>query len=255
MQPLASAHALRHSCTPRRGDYGTFKLYSGSAAKEELGTKLWKYLLDLHGRQGLYVVPVLALLGLCVSLKKVLDSTSRVESPGPVTIEGGKQTKTSRQQPEQQQQEEEGGNSELSVAPLALLSAYVFYMGVFHVLSNLPLVDLFYGVVARFWMQPNIIVFIWAGMGIDWLVDAVAAGLKGRVRSLVVMCFYAACAALVGVQLQRNYGLSDQSQARYFNQYARSLLEPLPRGAVLLLSYDMQWTSVRYMQVRAGVWC
>lgn len=52
-------------------------------------------------------------------------------------------------------------------APTALLVALVVYVVVFHWLSNLPLDDpLLFGVHARFWMQPNIIVFVFCGSGI-----------------------------------------------------------------------------------------
>ena len=42
--------------------------------------------------------------------------------------------------------------------------------------------------------------------------------------------------------------ISDQSKSFHFNQYATALLSPLPPNSLLLINYDMQWTSVRYMQ-------
>lgn len=52
-------------------------------------------------------------------------------------------------------------------APTALLVALGVYVAIFHWLSNLPLDDpLLFGVHARFWMQPNIIVFVFCGAGI-----------------------------------------------------------------------------------------
>lgn len=53
---------------------------------------------------------------------------------------------------------------------------------------------------------------------------------------------------LSACQLNRSYPMSDQSQAFYFRDYARALLAPLPADSLLLINYDMQWTSVRYMQ-------
>lgn len=57
-------------------------------------------------------------------------------------------------------------------APMALLVALAVYLFVFHWLSNMPLDDpLLFGVHARFWMQPNILVFVFCGVGIYWTFD------------------------------------------------------------------------------------
>jgi hypothetical protein len=51
----------------------------------------------------------------------------------------------------------------------ALIVTYFFYLFVFHYLSNLPLnEELLFGVQARFWMQPNAIFFLFAGIGFFW---------------------------------------------------------------------------------------
>lgn len=56
--------------------------------------------------------------------------------------------------------------------------------------------------------------------------------------------------ALLATALQIHLWLpsSNQSNAFYFRDYAKALLAPLPSNSVLLINYDMQWTSVRYMQ-------
>lgn len=52
-------------------------------------------------------------------------------------------------------------------APTALIAALAVYLIVFHWLSNMPLDDpLLFGIHARFWMQPNIVVFVFCGVGI-----------------------------------------------------------------------------------------
>ena len=59
-----------------------------------------------------------------------------------------------------------------SSAPMALVVALGVYLVVFHWLSNMPLDDpLLFGVHARFWMQPNILVFVFCGVGIYWTFD------------------------------------------------------------------------------------
>jgi hypothetical protein len=47
--------------------------------------------------------------------------------------------------------------------------------------------------------------------------------------------------------------ISDQSDAYHFKNYATALLSPLPPNSLLLINYDMQWTSVRYMQKCEGL--
>lgn len=207
--------------------------------------------MDLSTRQGLYILPFFALVGLLISVKHFLLGPSREAEAPTVILQSGRQNGKKNEEAQPDAENEKERRELLSLAPLALLSAYAFYMVVFHSLSNLPLVELFYGVVARFWMQPNIIVFIWVGVAIEWLFERAHAVTSGRLklRQAIVNTMYAACVALVVAQLWRNYKHVDQSHSRYFSQYARSLLEPLPRGAILLLSYDMQWTSVRYTQV------
>eukprot|EP01042_Synura_sphagnicola_P001191 gene1191-1345_t len=69
----------------------------------------------------------------------------------------------------------------------------------------------------------------------------------GRIFSLSIVI------VLVAAQIQRNYFISDQSQALHFRRYAAAILAPLPPGAVLLVNYDMQWTSIRYLQKCEGV--
>lgn len=57
-------------------------------------------------------------------------------------------------------------------APIALAVALAVYLIVFNWLSNMPLDDpLLFGVHARFWMQPNIVVFVFCGVGIYWTFD------------------------------------------------------------------------------------
>lgn len=58
---------------------------------------------------------------------------------------------------------------------------------------------------------------------------------------------------LVYLQFRKWYFLSDQSDSYYFNNYATALLSPLPPNSLLLINYDMQWTSVRYMQKCEGL--
>lgn len=60
--------------------------------------------------------------------------------------------------------------------------------------------------------------------------------------SIIISCF------CIYYQYKTWLYVSDQSDSFYFNKYATALLSPLPTNSLLLINYDMQWTSVRYMQ-------
>jgi hypothetical protein len=65
---------------------------------------------------------------------------------------------------------------------LALFGTLVFYFGVFHSLANLPLGDkLLFGIHQRFWMQPNVLFFCFAGAGFNFALY----GIDRAVVSLV----------------------------------------------------------------------
>lgn len=50
-----------------------------------------------------------------------------------------------------------------------------------------------------------------------------------------------------------NYIKVDLSDDIWFDYYARSVLENLPKNSLLVINYDQQWTSVRYLQECEGV--
>ena len=62
------------------------------------------------------------------------------------------------------------------------------------------------------------------------------------------------CASgLLAAQVYRWYHLCDQSSATYIQEYATSLISPLPKGALLFINYDLQWTALRYLQRCEGL--
>jgi hypothetical protein len=197
----------------RRADYGTFKLFSTNEVTEDAWTRIKFYLWDLLTREGLYIVLPIGLLGLWLTLQKRFVHGVHVKSVG-----------------------------------WLVASMLIFYTLVFHALSNLPLKEgLLYGVHMRFWQQPNIIVFIWSGIGLTFLFDFFTKPIAQsfKLQGIILVGFML---ALVGGQLYRWYELCDQSQAYYIINYANAILEPLPADAILLINFDLQWTSLRYLQ-------
>jgi hypothetical protein len=192
--------------------------------------------------------------------------------------------------------------NEAKLTPVVLLFVWMFYFAIFHSLANLPLGDkLLFGVHQRFWMQPNILLFAWAGVGFDYVtfgVEYLLAGVFSCMKSAMnkrskggarkgpatgagggkkstpsgshnsggeiggdanwyitgftkVVSFVVAVSFIL-VQYTEWETVSNQNKATYFKQYATALLAPLPQHAVVLINYDMQWTSARYMQQCEG---
>jgi hypothetical protein len=184
--------------------------------------------------------------------------------------------------------------AECAYTPLILLGTLAFYFAVFHSLSNLPLHDrLLYGVHQRFWMQPNILMFTFLGVGVNALLNTARYGLErlstsraeaagktgtGTSRSkspannaadsstsaaatssalkLAYPLLHTACWVIsvlaVIAQFRTWQPVLDMHENTHFADYARAVLAPLPANAILLINYDQQWTSVRYLQICEG---
>jgi hypothetical protein len=278
-----------------RKDYGTFQLFSGESGRNAEGflPRTHAFVADLSLVQAPpYIVPglfIVAIVSYLIILMIELQNLSNV-SLGSV-VKKSAITQTLSQKPSEKNTKvnqtsiqehsrpklidtsaaEE--NFEYKFIPLVLLLTLSFYLIVFHSLANLPLSDkLLYGVHQRFWMQPNVIVYIMVGLGFDNLIGFVSGivdslikprakgkgkqALDGkdsqssRQRNLFISVLSSiAVVTLVSLQLYRNYSLADQSDADYFSRYAEAIMDPLPQGAILFINYDMQWTSVRYKHI------
>lgn len=199
----------------RRADYGTFRLYSSNESNEGLWTRLRLYGVDLSSREIPFqlALPVIA-LGVLQSIRPSA-----------------------------------GMNRPIGWFMIAM---YAFYMLVFHSLANLPISEgLIYGVQMRFWQQPNVVVFVWFGIGLAYVANVVAriASNDSKVTTMTLRILsQVGCLALVGAQIWRWHELCDQSRAFYIRNYAQALLDPLPPKAVLFVNFDLQWTSLRYLQ-------
>ena len=69
-----------------------------------------------------------------------------------------------------------------------VLLALIFYLVVFHSLSNLPLSNpLLFGIHQRFWMHPNILMFILIGIGGEKLILSASNGSPSRLLALATM--------------------------------------------------------------------
>lgn len=329
-------------------DYGTFHLHTGvslASSMEGFLVRNKMYLEDIVFRQGLYVVPLLSLVG-AVAMHKwpvqsieanfyqanqrvAMESSAHSERQAPnstgvdmpaakVDLRGkpvrrksikGRVTKkkdpptsstteVTLSSPTASSSTNPSGvvTSEPAVmmlnvsvlstvaaakavyTPAVLIAALLFYLAVLHSFSSLPTGDeLLLPALQRFWMQPNVLVFYWAGVGLFYLlhtirelVRALTLSEKTRMTELgnntavsnslfavfsidsIENIFNSFIFLLVFLAMYRQYHtwlpMSNRSTATYFYQYASAVLAPLPTNAVLFVNNNQQWSSLRYLQ-------
>jgi len=212
-----------------RRDYGTMRLFSGDdSASEGMLARTWWWIYDFATTQcPLGISFVLFSLQIICNVDKIFQRIEDIGRYLETTKEGQSTTSTS----------------------MVMLASIIFYLVVFHSLSNLPLSNpLLFGIHQRFWMQPNILMFIMIGRAMYVAVLAIScrSPKKLLVISMVLLL-------LPFATYRQNYSTGDQSNNNYFRKYALSILEPLPSNSLLLINYDQQWTSIRYLQECEGV--
>jgi hypothetical protein len=129
--------------------------------------------------------------------------------------------------------------------PVALTLAFTAaaFLVVFHSMANLPLDQpLFFGIVTRFWQQPNLLVCVLAGLGF-----AAAVGRLPRVAGLGLAL------ALVLVQAGLHRSPNNQRGNWIVHDYGTSLLSPLSPRTLVLTRGDLGLNSARYLQMGEGV--
>eukprot|EP00929_Paragymnodinium_shiwhaense_P042090 TRINITY_DN21844_c0_g1_i4.p1 TRINITY_DN21844_c0_g1~~TRINITY_DN21844_c0_g1_i4.p1 ORF type:complete len:1301 (+),score=168.75 TRINITY_DN21844_c0_g1_i4:101-4003(+) len=218
---------LRHLL---RREYGTFKLMHSETVTttDGLWPRLVEYYKDLNTNmlsklgdpvdgQCLHVGPVVALLG-------CLHTAFLPHKTWPTGIRRRSPPLGAR------------------LLGMAMLFTYVSYLVIFHTLSNTPLDEpLFYGVQMRFWMQPNIIAFVWLGLGLHELVTCgLETGVVGPLCYLLPLL-------LAFIQISRNYAIQDQSDNYHTEIYGRTMLDSVPQDALMLQSGDVITTSLIYL--------
>jgi hypothetical protein len=135
------------------------------------------------------------------------------------------------------------------------VSAFACYLLVFHSLANLPLDSpMPRAVSSRFDMQPNTILAIWMGLGLGLATRSVASVVTADANwSNVIRC--SVCLVLVAAQLQRNQPVGDETPGDLIRSHGESIFAALPSNAVVLSYTDINWNSLRYLQVRLYIGC
>eukprot|EP01038_Epipyxis_sp_PR26KG_P006208 gene6208-8552_t len=280
-----------------RRDYGTFRLFSGSVKGQNLEnvwTRNYMFLSDFYNYQGNAATCAFVCVGIIYAFSHALFSGTTNKLANKTFVEdknlSDRKRKKKNDQPNIQtesieivsdiKQRKKNSEKDNRFTPLVIILTLVFYLMIFHSLSNLPLSNkLLFGVHQRFWMQPQVIMFLLAGTGIDIcastaskIVSTICSNLmvsKSRKKHIITQsldsqqsvdslmsyvnfCFkvlvYLLCVIAIVLKINYWYEQQDFHSDFHFKRYAMAILDPLPINSTLLINYDQQWTSVRYMQ-------
>lgn len=226
-----------------RAEYGTFQLAADSISEDPgMWSRLCVYWTTLH-QESAYAAPMLGLFGLYHALR----------SPYAIVRDSSH----------------------------VFLWSYVMYVLVFHKLANLDLSPLFLGVQARFWMQANVYVSVFAGFGLHQLVhilvnrltgaDKAAAathqskrssgkGHRGKQQTRVLeqsstgrTAMGLAALALCVLQIGINWRYCNHHGEDGFYNHGESVLQGFPQDSLVLLNGDLNNNLMKYPNQCEGV--
>lgn len=114
-------------------------------------------------------------------------------------------------------------------------------------LANLPISQpLFREILARFWQEPAIFLFVLAGVGFAAVVTFVLRGFRHQARwAAASLC----AVAVASLQLGLHYGDLDRHESRLVEQYGAEMLRAAPQGALLVTKGDLITNTIRYLQL------
>ena len=206
-----------------RKDYGTLQLWSGGGdnTTEDMISRTSSWVIDFAMHQLWHPTLLLFLALGCTSVclpSKRNKSNAKLQKKVRSGIETGR----------------------------VILASLIFYLLVFHSLSNLPLSNpLLFGIHQRFWIHPGTLCFILVGVGFDAAARSFSPRTAARFMPIIMV-------AIPLMTYKSNFFDADQRRNQVFRGYASSILETLPPNSVLIINYDMTFTSVRYMQECEG---
>ena len=157
-----------------------------------------------------------------------------------------------------------GKEKEASRTGIVLFCAWLHYLfwwnGLF---SNLPLsTEMSFEVQSRFYMQPNILICFFAGVGSYFFITntfSIPKQFSVKSRGLIVKVLSKICYLIVFalILLRLNYFNNNEFMApsnkeMIVHDYATAVLESLPQKSLLLSYSDLNWNPIRYLQTCEG---
>jgi hypothetical protein len=129
---------------------------------------------------------------------------------------------------------------------LVVLVPPVLSLVVMMQLANLPISQpLFREILARFWQEPDVFLFVFAGVGFATVFWFVPRGFRHR----ALWTTPAWAIVLASLQLGLHYGDLDHHESRLVEQYGAEMLRAAPQGALLVTKGDLITNTIRYLQL------
>ena len=107
---------------------------------------------------------------------------------------------------------------------------------------------LFKGVVERFWMQSDIVIAVLAGLGLHSAVKFITKSQSSNDSTVAKYLSLFTAAAITVVQL-RNFPVCDQGSNYLVRDFAQSLLNTMPKNALVLTKGDLPTNTMRYLHL------
>jgi hypothetical protein len=129
---------------------------------------------------------------------------------------------------------------------VATVVSFALYLVIFQKLANLSLSDPFMrGIYVRFWQLPNLLLCIFAALGIEATVRRIAPRFRTAVAGAIAVTVF-------GGQVALNAASESQRGNDTIATYGKDLLRSLPEGALLLSVGDHNYNAIRYVQAIDG---
>jgi hypothetical protein len=124
--------------------------------------------------------------------------------------------------------------------------SYLFYITVFFSLANMPTNSpLLKGVLSRFFIQANVFVFLWLGIGFAY-VQKLASEIFKIYNQLI---FYIIAFCLIFIQYSAHVKEGNQQNNYFFSDYGHSILDPLPLNSIILFQGDLIGNTIMYLHL------
>ncbi len=104
------------------------------------------------------------------------------------------------------------------------------------------------GVVERFWMQSDIVVVVIAGFGLDAAVKFITKSHTSKYAGYWRKFALLLAVVVTAAQL-KNFQLCDQSANYVVRDFAKSLMNSMPKNALVLTKGDLPTNSMRYLHL------
>jgi hypothetical protein len=258
---------LRHIL---RSEYGTFRL-GGIEGSENWYQRIMHYFQFVRKENKFSFIFLVTIVGIILMIISNRNSYASANQKNIVQMKASLASTSSKQNKSnsKKRKKEENTTVEIPVeAPvvqmegnerennsikkrlfLIVLGGWIYYLLIWHcIFSNLPLSSpMPYNVHSRFWMQPNILLFVMYGVAIEEVMGVLSAltpFLQNKiVETAVVVVFLSSL-------LYQRLPLNNRSELGWIiHKYGEATLSVIPDQSLLLSHTDIDLNSIRYLRL------